>query len=117
MDFVASKKPDFLPLLVNFKAEVALFQKFMSHDKIVQTLKPLDWWKSHKDCVNQELLEVVDQLLTAVASSAGVERIFSSFSLVHSSIRNRLEIEKAGKLVFLFKLFNQKALESINLLD
>ena len=34
MDFEASKNPDFLPLLVNFKAEVASFQMFMSHDKL-----------------------------------------------------------------------------------
>ena len=117
MDFVASKNSDLLSLLANFKAEAAPLQKFMFHDKIVQTIKPCDWWKSRNDCVNQELLEVVDQLLSAVASSAGVERIFSSFGLVHSNIRNQLRIEKAGKLVFLFKLFNQKALESINLLD
>ena len=39
MDFAASKNPDFLPLLVNFKAEVGLFQKFMFHDNIVQTIK------------------------------------------------------------------------------
>ena len=89
----------------------------MSHDNIVQSINPCDWWKSHDDCVNQELLEIVDQLLIAVASSAGVERIFSSFGLVYSNIRNRLGVEKAGKLVFLFKLFNQKALESINLSD
>ena len=101
MNFVASKNPDFLTLLVNFKAAVVPFQKFMFHDNIFQTIKPCDWWKSHKDH----------------ASSAGVERIFSSFGLVHLNIRNRLGIEKAGKLVFLFKLFNQKALESIDLLD
>ena len=40
MDFAASKNPDFFLLLVNFKAEVAPFQKFMFHDNIVQTIKP-----------------------------------------------------------------------------
>ena len=79
VDFAALKNPDFLPLLVNFKAEVAPFQKFMFHYNIFQTIKPCDWRKSHKDHVNQELLEVVDQLLTAIASSAGVERMFSVF--------------------------------------
>ena len=44
--------------------------------------------------MNQELLEVVDQLLTAVASPAGVEITFSSFGLVHSNIRNQLELRK-----------------------
>ena len=89
MDFAASKNQDFLPLLVNFKAEVAPFQKFMFSDNIVQTIKLCDWWKSLKDRVNQGLLEVVDQLLTSVASSTEVERIFSSLSLVHSNIKNR----------------------------
>ena len=89
----------------------------MFHHNIVQTMEPCDWGKSHNYHVNQKLPDVVDQLLTAAASSAGVERIFSSFGLVHSNIRNRLRIEKAGKLDFLFKLFNQKALESINWIE
>ena len=65
MDFATSKNSDFLPFLVNFKAEVTLFQKYMFHDKIVQTIKPCVWWKFYK----------------GHASSAGVERIFSSFGL------------------------------------
>ena len=53
-------------------------------------------------------MTVVNQLLTATVSSAGVKRVFSSFSLVHSNLRNRLGVEKAGKLVFLFKVMNKK---------
>ena len=45
----------------------------------------------------------VTQLLTAIAS---VERIFSTYGLVQSELRNRLGNEKAGKLVFLFKCLN-----------
>ncbi|KAG8142996.1 hypothetical protein E2320_000280 [Naja naja] len=37
---------------------------------------------------------------TLMASSAGVERIFSSFELVLSKLRNHLGPDKAGKLVF-----------------
>ena len=47
-------------------------------------------------------------MLTATASSAGTERVFSSFGLVDLNLRNRLGLEKAGKLVFLFKLMNKK---------
>ncbi|KYQ55645.1 hypothetical protein ALC60_05460 [Trachymyrmex zeteki] len=39
------------------------------------------------------------QLYTATASSAGIERLFSIFGLVHSKIRNRLGTEKVSKLV------------------
>ena len=52
MDFADLKNQNFLPLLVNLKAEVALFQKFMFCDNIVLTIKPYNWWKSH----DQELL-------------------------------------------------------------
>ena len=45
--------------------------------------------------------------LTANASSASVERIFSRFGLIHSKLRNRLGVEKAAKLVFLYKVLNK----------
>ena len=40
------------------------------------------------------------QLLTAVATSASVKRLFSTYGLVHSKLRNQLGIEKTAKLVF-----------------
>ena len=46
-------------------------------------------------------------LLTAVSATAGLERIFSTFGLVHSKLRNKLGNEKAGKLTFMFRYFNQ----------
>lgn len=62
-----------------------------------------------KSCITEEVLNIIKQLHTAIASSAGVERIFSSFNLVHiSKIRNKLGAEKSAKLVFLLKCFNQK---------
>ena len=36
-----------------------------------------------------------------------LERIFSRFGLVHSKIRNKLGVEKAAKLVFLYKVLNK----------
>ena len=38
-------------------------------------------------------------LLTCPASSAGLERLFSSFGLIHTKLRNRLGNEKVAKLV------------------
>ena len=38
-------------------------------------------------------------LLTCPASSAGLERLFSSFGLIHTKLRNRLWNEKVAKLV------------------
>ena len=54
------------------------------------------------------MIKLCRQLLGAVASSAGVERVFSSFGLVHSKLRNRLGVTKAGKLVFIYKVVNSR---------
>lgn len=45
-------------------------------------------------------------MTAAVNSSASIERIFSKFGLVHSKLRNRLGVEKAGKLVIIFRVLN-----------
>ena len=45
-------------------------------------------------------MSLVEQVLTARASTDGIERIFSTFGLIHSKLRNRLQIQKAQKLVF-----------------
>ena len=51
-------------------------------------------------------MAVAERFLTAVASSAGVERIFSTFGYIHSNITNKLGIEKAAKLVFIYRMLN-----------
>ena len=48
------------------------------------------------------------QLHSACASSASIERIFSSFGLIHNKIRNRLGVEKAAKLVFRYRMLRGK---------
>ena len=83
----------------------------MFKDNVIQNVKPVDWWKSQADRLHADTSKVVMQLLTTTASSAGVERVFSSFGLVHSNLRNRLGIEKAGKLVFMFKLLNKRPMD------
>lgn len=42
-----------------------------------------------------------------VHKTAGIERLFSSFGLVHSKLRNKLGTEKAAKLVAIMRALNQ----------
>lgn len=70
------------------------------------------WWKGitiddAKWPNKQEFLSLCEQLLSATAATASLERMFSSFGLIQSKLRNRLGNEKAGKLTFLFKYKNQ----------
>ena len=44
------------------------------------------------------------QLHTAPASSAALERIFSSLGIIQTRLRNRLGIDKAQKLVFCYRM-------------
>lgn len=52
-------------------------------------------------------MTICEQLLSAIAATASLERTFSSFGMIQSKLRNRLGNEKAGKLTFLFKYKNQ----------
>jgi len=52
----------------------------------------------------QALADVMIHLLSCPASSASVERVFSTFGLVHNKLRNRLGVERAAKLVFCHRM-------------
>lgn len=99
-----------MPTIIKFMAKSEPFHDFLFDSTIVNEIEPADWWKSQTTGNNNKgILEMTEQLFTAQASSASVERIFSTFGLVQSKLRNRLGTEKAGKLVFLFKCFNNQA--------
>ena len=46
------------------------------------------------------------KLLSALCSSASIERVFSNFSYIYSKLRNRLGVSKASKLVFCYKMLH-----------
>lgn len=109
-DFAKSKYPALLPLIIKFNAKSTPFHEPYFDSDITSCVTPYEWWKSQKeeiDTFNNTLFSNIEQLLTAQATSASVERVFSSFGLVHSKLRNRLGTDKAAKLVFLFKIFNK----------
>ena len=75
----------------------------------VGSFNPVTWWKGLKYAALPEgLVELMIQLHSACASSASIERIFSSFGLIHNKIRNRLGVEKAAKLVFYYRMLRGK---------
>lgn len=114
LDFAASKygASCLIPLIVQFHAQAQPFQESLFSESVVSQVYVYEWWKSQKNTIgkfNPNVFPIIEQLLTAQASSASVERMFSSFGLVHSKLRNKLGTKKASKLVFLFKVFNASA--------
>lgn len=96
-----------LPLVIKLEAKSDPFHETMFSQEIIQNVNAVQWWRSQKNVpeINQAL-DIIVPILCASASSADVERTFSSYGLVHSELRNRLGNEKASKLVFLFKHYN-----------
>lgn len=122
-EYLKTVNPDFLPLLLTHVAGSDPFPKNMYGPEF-REVSPMVWWKSitfeDPDCLKwgrlkDQWMKVLDQLFSAVPNTAAVERTFSSFGLVHSKLRNRLGVEKAGKLTFMFKQLNEsKTKKAIN---
>ena len=106
MNYLAEHHSSALPAVINYRAMSSPFGSYMFKPEVLRVTDPLAWWQSQASMLDKHILSLVEQLFTARASTAGIERIFSTFGLVHSKIRNRLQTEKAGKLVFLYKLLN-----------
>lgn len=112
MQLAETNYPTLLPIITNLRTKCPPFNKsYLFSESMLKKTSTTSWWKSVQ-CQNQTTIDDEDltkilALLNAAASSASVERVFSTFGLVHSQIRNKLGVEKGGKLVFLYKLLNQ----------
>ena len=96
-----------LPLLIKLEAKSDPFHKTLFSEEIIKNVTAVQWWRSQEDVSEvKQVLPIVISVLCACASSADIERMFSTYGFVHSDIRNRLGNDKAAKLVFLFKHYN-----------
>lgn len=106
--YANTKYAHLVPTVMKFQGHSKPFLDFHFSPDVISSMSAADWWRSHKQVLtpDPEVLQSILQLLTSVASSAGVERVFSSFGLVQSKLRNQLGTDKASKLVFLYKFLN-----------
>jgi hypothetical protein len=107
-NWIIGRKPELLPFVIGFHDDGELYPRSFFAPQVVAKLDPVGWWKSMKRATKvqdiQELADVMTHLLSCPASSASVERVFSSFGLVHTKLRNRLGVERAAKLVFCYRM-------------
>ena len=102
-----TQNPLFLPLLVAYDTQTAPFpQSFFCEPML--SFSPILWWKgvlkNTKAEINHKFSRLALRLLSAPASSASIERIFSNFGYIHNKLRNRLGGETAAKLVFCYRM-------------
>ena len=68
---------------------------------------PVVWWQAGQRMgFPSALVDVAVRLSSTVASSAGLERQFSTLRMTYGLLRTRLVVEKAGKVGFLYRVFN-----------
>lgn len=106
MEFIAGSYSEVMAEVLAFRAKATPFKSYLFSENTLKSTKPIIWWKAFGNSISSDCLMMVNQLFTAVASTASVERNFSSFGLVQSKLRNRLGNEKAAKLVQIFKELN-----------
>ena len=106
LELCSLEYPSCLATVINIRVKSIPFKPFMFKEELLQTISPITWWESQKSHLDRNMMTLCCQILGGVASSAGVERIFSTFGFIHSKVRNRLGTAKAGKLVFIYKLLN-----------
>ena len=111
MLFFNENIPDLVPTLLNLRARAKPFNlNYLLSDLILKEVSCSSWWKTvdpSKAYLPDKTVDLIWSLQTAVTSNASIERVFNSFGLAYSKLRNRLGVEKAGKLVFLYKILNR----------
>ena len=86
------------------------FNGTLFNTKILESLNTLEWWKSIvilKNCIYQKEFYVMQLLCTVKEITSGIKSMFSTFRLVHNKLQNELVIEKAIKLICMFKSLNK----------
>jgi hypothetical protein len=65
----------------------------------------------------QKFCQLAIRVLSCPTSSAGLERMFSSFGLIHTKLRNRLGNQRVMKLVRTYAYLRDKDDEEYNNFD
>ena len=126
--WLEDRNPDFLGLLYKFNLkDREVFPKQMFSESL-KVISPSEWWNIMKGKVTRSQIRdkevstnfcsFLASLHSCPASSASIERWFSTFGFVWSKIRNRLGADKAMKLVKIYKSFhNSSAADSSSCYD
>ena len=91
-----------------------VFPARVFEESVIKSVKPRNWWtlihsresKLKEPKLPKGFSEYLSKLHSCPASSGAIERIFSTFGLVWSTVRNRLGTDKAHKLVQIYRHYS-----------
>jgi hypothetical protein len=106
--WLVEQDPSFISTFISFQAKAAPFPRTY-FTEAATSIPPQTWWQGLVAFgINSDFVKLAVRLVTSPASSASIERIFSTFSLIQTKIRNRLGVERHGKLVFCYRMLRGK---------
>ena len=76
MDYATERFPSLVPVIMKFQAKSPPFHAFKFSDFVTKSMSAVEWWRSHSNVLDSDVISAAQQLLSAVASSSGVERVF-----------------------------------------
>ena len=104
--WLTAKDPEYLSAAIAFDTKSAPYPATFFN---ATSLPPAIWWKGLQHVqLPQGFVDTMVALHVACASSASIERVFSTFGIVHSKLRNRLGTDTASKLVFCYRMLRGK---------
>lgn len=121
-DWLSENYPEFIAPCFKIK-DFDYFDTFMFRDEVLKNFSGFKWWSYIKVKLNEKKvrsaqLPMLDDIISFCSflcklhsipgSNAGLERIFSKFSLVWTKLRNRLGPDKVDKLVKIHKMLNEQ---------
>ena len=103
--WLGEKNPEYLAAAISFQAEAHPYPKSFFLPT-AREMKAVIWWQAvGRNCILPEGFgDLVVTLHMATSSSASLERIFSSFGLVLTKLRNKLGLQRAQKLVYCYRM-------------
>ena len=72
MDLLGNNYPNSIPDILRFKTISGSFKTYMFKPEVSQ----ICWWTSYAHFLHKKIIDLITLLLTAVASSAGVQSFF-----------------------------------------
>ena len=82
LQYVGKYHPNCMSDVIN-EAKMSPFGAYLFSHQTKENVIPVAWWSALKGRINEETIDLTNQLHTAIASSAGIERIFSTFGMVY----------------------------------
>lgn len=121
-EWISNNYPEYLPGIMAFKIkDDEFFPKTMLQENVINGFSSSKWWKIMEKKTEKStklprgFCDFFSNLLSCPASSASIERFFSTFGLVWSKLRNRLGIEKAMKLVKVYRFLRSNEDENVDI--